>query len=306
MIYQVGRNFFFIQRGWLNANHFVFNGRNKILIDTGYLPHFEETRRWVEAVGLPLASVELIISTHSHCDHIGGNQRIREISGCRIAIHPIDKQSVESEDDWATWYRFYDQEAEFFPVDRPLEDGESIFLDDLELNVIYTPGHARGGIALYAPKERFLISSDALWDGDTGVLNTIVEGQEAPSLAMESLEKLASLDVHTVYPGHGGVVRDPQKAFQKCRKKLEGFMKNPSKMGNDHLKKILVWSLLNKKGFPKNDFFAYLMTTHWFKAVTDSYFEGKYQEKFNEIMEEFLKRGIVHVENGYYYTTVHP
>jgi glyoxylase-like metal-dependent hydrolase (beta-lactamase superfamily II) len=306
MISQIQPNFFFIERGWLNANHFVFNGRKKILIDTGYLPHFEETRRWIESVGVPLTSVELIISTHSHCDHIGGNQRIREISGCQIAIHRMDKQSVESGDDWATWYRFYDQEAEFFPVDIALEEGENIFLDDLELNVIYTPGHARGGIALYAPEKQFLISSDALWDGDTGVLNTIVEGREAPFLAMESLEKLASLDVHTVYPGHGGIIRNPKKAMGKCRRRIENFMKDPAKLGQDHLKKILVWALLMKKGYPKDHFFDYLMTTYWFKAVVDLYFESRYEEKFNEIMEEFIERNIVYISDGYFYTLIKP
>ncbi|MDI7261996.1 MAG: MBL fold metallo-hydrolase [Thermodesulfobacteriota bacterium] len=306
MIQEISKNLFFIERGWLNANHFVFHGKKKILIDTGYITDFEETRKWIEAAGVGLKSIDLIINTHSHCDHIGGNKRIHDISGCQIAIHRMDKQLIDSRDDWATWYRFYDQEAEFFQVDIALDEGESIFLDALELNVIYTPGHARGGIALYAPEERFLISSDALWDGDTGVLNTIVEGREAPTLAMESLEKLASLDIQTIYPGHGGIIRHPPRAFQKCRNKLEGFMKDPAKMGNDHLKKILVWSLLMKKGYPKDDFFDYLMTTHWFKAVVGSYFEAKYHEKFNEVIEEFLERNIVIIRDGYYHTTVQP
>jgi len=306
VMHQILKNLFFIERGWLNANHFVFNGKDKILIDTGYIRDFEETKKLIEATGVDLRSIDLIVSTHSHCDHIGGNKRIQEISGCRIAIHRMDKQSVESKDDWATWYRFYDQEAEFFPVDIALEEGESVFLDDLELKVIYTPGHARGGIALYAPEKRFLFSSDALWDGDTGVLNVMVEGREAPSLAMESLEKLASLDIHTIYPGHGSIIHDPERAIKKCKRRLEEFMKNPIKLGQDHLKKILVWSLLMKKGYPKDDFFDYLMTTHWFKAVVDSYFEAKYREKFNELIEEFLERNIVIIKDGYYHTTVQP
>lgn len=306
MIKKVSKNLFFVQRGWLNANHFVFNGKDRVLIDTGYISDFEVTRKWIEAAGVDLKSVDFIISTHSHCDHIGGNKRIQEISGCQIAIHRVDQQSILSRDDWATWYRFYDQEAEFFPVDIALEEGDKVFLDDLEVEVIYTPGHARGGISLYCPEGRFLISSDALWDGDTGVLNTIVEGRDAPSLAMESLEKISSLDILTIYPGHGGIIHHPKKAIQKCRGKLEGFMKDPLKLGNDHLKKILIWVLLMKRGYPKDDFFNYLLTTHWFRAVVDFYFKSRYLEKFKEIMEEFLKRNIIYLKNGYYHTTVHP
>ncbi len=240
------------------------------MIDTGYIRDFEETKRLIETAGVNLRSVDLIVSTHSHCDHIGGNKKIQEISGCQIAIHQVDKQLIDSRDDWSTWYRFYDQEAEFFPVDIALEEGDKLYLDDLELKIIHTPGHARGGISLYCPEERFLISSDALWDGDTGVLNTIVEGRDAPALALESLRKISSLNIHTIYPGHGGVIRDPKGAIEKCRRRLEDFIKNPSKLGQDHLKKILVWVLLI------------------------------------ELMEEFLKRNILLIRDGYYYTTVQP
>lgn len=306
MIKEISKNLFFIQRGWLNANHFVFNGKKKILIDTGYITDFEETKRWIETTGVDLRSVDLIVSTHSHCDHIGGNNKIQEISGCQIAIHQVDKQLIDSRDDWSTWYRFYDQEAEFFPVDIALEEGDQISLDGLKLEVIHTPGHARGGISLYCPEERFLISSDALWDGDTGVLNTVVEGGEAPSLALESLEKISRLNFHTIYPGHGGIIHDPRGAIQKSRTKLEGIIKDPTKLGSDHLKKILIWALLMKKGYPKDDFFNYLLTTHWFKAVVDLYFESRYEDKFDEIMEEFLERNIVFIREGYYYTSIHP
>ncbi len=304
MISQIRKNFFFIQRGWLNANHFVFNGKQKILIDTGYVSDFEETRGWIEAVGVDLKSVDLIISTHSHCDHVGGNKRIREISGCGICIHRLDKQSIDQQDDWATWYRFYDQEAEFFPVDDALEDGEMVYLDDLELQIIHTPGHARGGISLYCSKEKFLISSDALWDGDLGVLNTIVEGNEAPILAMESLKKISSLDLRTIYPGHGGIISDPKAAVRKCKQRLESFIKNPQKLGKDHLKKILVWVLLMKSGYRADDFFGYLLRVPWFKAVVDAYFESRYQEVFRDLLEELMDRNIIFIQDGYYRTSV--
>jgi hypothetical protein len=83
-------------------------------------------------------------------------------------------------------------------------------------------------------------------------------------------------------------------------------MKDPIKLGQDHLKKILVWTLLMKRGHSLSDFFDYLMTTYWFRAVVDLYFEGRYQEKFNELMEELLRRNTVIVKDGYYHTTVKP
>lgn len=306
MIHKIVDNFYFIERGWLNANHFVFSGEKKVLIDTGYLRGFDQTKRLVESLGMELAAVDLIISTHSHSDHIGGNRRIREESGCQIAMHRIDKGFINSRDDWATWYRFYDHEAEFFSVDVSLEDGDILKLDGLELQVVHTPGHARGGICLYCQKGRWLISSDAMWDGDLGVINTIIEGLDAPHVALKSLEKLTSLDIDIVYPGHGGMFHNHRTAIEKCKRKLEEFIKHPARLGNDHLRKILIWTLLMKKGCPEDDFFPYLMRGLWFRAVIDVYFESRYREKFDELMEDFLRRKIIYVADGYYRTSINP
>jgi len=99
MVVEIAENLFFIQRGWLNANHFVFNGRDKVLIDTGYISDFEDTKRLIQDLGVDLRKVGLIVSTHCHCDHIGGNKRIQDLSGCKIAMHRIDKFYVDSRDD---------------------------------------------------------------------------------------------------------------------------------------------------------------------------------------------------------------
>ena len=300
----VHENLFFLERGWLNGNHFVFNGKKKVLIDTAYVGDFEETRERIEAVGVDPADVQLIINTHCHCDHIGGNKRIHDLSGCAIAIHRIEKGFVDARDGWDTWYAFYDQEAEFFPVHIGLEDGARVALDDLELEVIHTPGHSRGGISLYSPQGRFLISSDAVWDGDLGVLNTVVEGPQAPARAMESLERISALDLDRIYPGHGGIIEEPAQAIRKCREKLKSLIEDPVRLGHDHLKKIMIFVLLMKRGFPKEQFFDTLLKSCWFPAVVDRYFEGRYRDTYDALMEGLLERNIIRIEDGAYHANV--
>lgn len=303
---EIAENLFFVQRGWLNANHFVFNGTEKALVDTGYIGNFEETRRLVQDLGVDLPEVDRIVGTHSHCDHIGANKRIQGLSGCKIAMHRIDKFFIDSRDDWATWWRYYDQEAEFFQVDISLEEGDPIFLDELKLEVIHTPGHGAGMIALYSQKEKFLISSDALWDGDLGVLTVRVEGSVAPILALDSLEKLSKLDVDRIYPGHGPPIKQPRIAIQRCREKLEGFLTDPSRIGMDQLRKILIYVLLKRGGFPVNKFFDYLMGTPWFKETVDLFFEARYERTFMHTMESLIQKGVVRREKGRYLATVRP
>lgn len=306
MVVEIAENLFFVQRGWLNANHFVFNGTEKLLVDTGYIGDFEETRGFIEDLGVDLGEVDRIVSTHSHCDHIGGNRRIQDLSGCKIAMHMIDKFFIDARDDWATWWRYYDQEAEFFRVDISLQEGDCIFLGDLKLEVIHTPGHGGGMIALYSPKEKFLISSDALWDGDLGVLTVRVEGSIAPILALDSLEKLSKLDVDRIYPGHGPPIKEPKTAIKKCREKLGGFLRDPSQMGMDQLRKILMYVLLMRGGFPADEFFDYLMGTPWFRETVDLFFEGSYEGTFMRTMESLIQKGVARREKGRYSATVRP
>jgi len=289
---------FFIERGWLNANHFVFNGKSRALIDTAYKKGLAETLGLIRRTGLDPARVELIISTHGHCDHIGGNKAIQEMSGCAVAMHTIDRYYIENKDDWHLWWRYYDQEADFFTVTRSLEDGDVISLDDLELLVIHTPGHASGMISLYSPEHRFLISSDAVWNGDFGALTIRVEGGISPFLQQKSLERLAGLDVSTIYPGHGGIIYNAREAIDRCRERVEHFLKNPDRAARDQLKKIFIYSLLMKPGFTCEGFFEYLMGARWYPETVDLYFHSCYRQVYEDVMEELAAKKLILGDGG--------
>ena len=305
-IIPIQKDLFFIQRGWLNGNHFVFNGKTKGLIDTGYKADLKTTIQIIEQTGFEIADTEMIISTHSHCDHIGGNHAIQNQTGCRIMMHPIEKFFMDHRNGWFTWWRYYDQEADFYRVTDTLEHGALLKLDDLELEVIHTPGHASGGIALYAPEERFLISGDALWNGDMGALTPRIEGNNCLFLALRSLDRLSSLRVQRVFPGHGPPFNDFSSAVDRTRKRLETFVRDPSLMGLDQIKKIIVYILMMKNGFPEEGFFRYLMQTPWYRETVDLFFDGEYRRVYNAVMAGFLEKKIVVMDDGRYKTTVTP
>ena len=77
-------------------------------------------------------------------------------------------------------------------------------------------------------------------------------------------------------------------------------------MGNDLIKKIIVFTLLMKKKIIEKDFFPYLMETYWFKETVDLYFNNECEMKYNEIMNALLERGVVKLENGSLFPTVKP
>jgi len=303
---EILKDLFFIERGFLNGNHFVYRSETPVLIDTGYISDYEQTEKSITQLGVNLPDISLIINTHTHCDHIGGNNRIQQKSGCDIALHKVGKYFIDSRDDWSTWWRYYNQEAEFFRCTRSLEDGEIITLGPHEFQVLYTPGHASDGIVLYNRRDKVLLSSDTLWQTDMAVMTLRVEGSRALFDMQASLHKIENLEVQTVYPGHGKPFYDMPKAIARSKQRIDNFLRNPEAIGDDLLKKIIVYTLMMKKFIPADTLFDYLMDTYWFKETVDLYFKGQYQAKYDEVMNSFLGRGIIKQENNDLYTTVKP
>ena len=159
---EILEDLFFIERGYLNGNHFVLASEEPVLIDTGYVADFGETEKLINNLGVRFSDVRLIINTHCHCDHVGGNKAVQEVSGCAVAMHRIGKHFIDTRDDWATWWRYYGQRAEFFDCTQALEDGDVIPVGPHDFRVIHTPGHSADCIVLYNRREKVLISSDSL------------------------------------------------------------------------------------------------------------------------------------------------
>lgn len=303
---EILKDLFFIERGYLNGNHFLYRGERPVLIDTGYIADFARTEELLTRLGVDPARVGLIINTHTHCDHVGGNRFIQERSGCEIALHHIGKHFIETRDDWATWWRYYNQAAEFFECTRGLKDGEVVAVGAHEFEVLDTPGHAADGIVLYNRRARVLISSDTLWEDDVATMTLRVEGSRALFSHLDSLERLAGLEIERVYPGHGPPFTGVKEALAKARRRCREYLTNPQRLGNDLLKKILIYTLLMHRGVQEAGFLEHLKGTPWFKETVDLYFEGAYQAKYEEIMEGLLKRGLVKREGGQLLSTVRP
>jgi len=301
---EIMEGLFFIERGYLNGNHFVYRADRPVLIDTAYISDFSDTERFIAALGVDLADTRLIVSTHCHCDHIGGNRIIQQRSGCEIALHRIGKHFIDTRDDWSTWWKYFDQDAEFFAATKALDDEDVIDIGPHEFLVLHTPGHAADGIVLYNKKKKVLLSSDTLWKNDMAAMTLRVEGSAALFLMNDSLERLKSLDVAMVYPGHGPAFGHMGEAIAKSQKRIESFLANQELVGIDLVKKIIIYTLMMRPGVQKDMFFSRLMETHWFRETIDLYCGGEYAGTYQEIMNGFMKRGIVWEENGRLYTTV--
>lgn len=169
----------------------VADGGEAIVIDPG-----EPDRRLLEALE-PLR-VGLVINTHGHCDHCGGNAAVMEATGAPLAIH---RESLPLLETVAQQARFFGIQADRSPAPSHfLDDGDVVELGRARFDVLYTPGHAPGHIVLYG--EGALFCGDVLFAGSIG--RTDLPGGDHTQLMASIRDKLIQLPEETiVYSGHG-------------------------------------------------------------------------------------------------------
>ena len=109
-------------------------------------------------------TVDAIIATHGHPDHVCGNRRIKEATGARIIMHREDSRFF-GRPEVGEYFAMLGMEPSP-PVDEEVEDGDIITVGEVQLKVIHTPGHTPGGMCLYCAPD--LITGDTLFVGGVG------------------------------------------------------------------------------------------------------------------------------------------
>jgi glyoxylase-like metal-dependent hydrolase (beta-lactamase superfamily II) len=182
--------------GPIMANCFIVGceeSREAAVIDPG-----AEVPRILEAVEKAQLSVKVIINTHGHFDHVGGNRALKAHTGAPLLIHPLDAPMLSRLAEMAGAFGMRSENSP--PPDRMVEDGDIIAVGRLTLEVIHTPGHTPGGISLAAPGRVFV--GDTLFQGSIG--RTDFPGGDFDALLQSIRTRLFPLgDEVTVYTGHG-------------------------------------------------------------------------------------------------------
>jgi len=140
-------------------------GTEVCLIDSGVNNSNTLIFDYLENMGRKPEEISLMVLTHAHPDHIGSARAIKAATDCTVATHPETQAWVEDVEQ-----QFKERPVPGFhtlvggstAVDRLLQDGDVIVLDPVSLEVILTPGHARGSISLYCKEEGVLFTGDAI------------------------------------------------------------------------------------------------------------------------------------------------
>jgi hydroxyacylglutathione hydrolase len=168
-----------------------------IVVDPG-----EEADRLTEAVDALGITVEAILLTHTHFDHVGAVAPLARHTGAPVYCPELEVPVLANIMDFVPWAGFGPFES--YDADETVKGGENLTLADLDIDVIFTPGHSPGHVTYSIAAEQALFSGDVLFQGSVG--RTDLPGGDHATLMASIGQLLDALpDETSVHPGHMGL-----------------------------------------------------------------------------------------------------
>ena len=186
--------------GPVQENCFIVRRRDSpsaLIFDPG-----DEADKLIAAVErLGIETVEAILITHTHFDHIGAVAPVAKATNAPVYCPELETEVLANIMDY-TWPGFGPFEG--YEADHTVVGGQTLELAGLSIDVVFTPGHSPGHVTYAIPSEDALFSGDVLFQGSVGRVD-LPGGDWATLLA--SIETLVSAypAETTVYPGHMGL-----------------------------------------------------------------------------------------------------
>jgi glyoxylase-like metal-dependent hydrolase (beta-lactamase superfamily II) len=172
-------------------------GDHAVIVDPG-----EEAPRLLEAIASQGLTLDAILLTHTHFDHVGAVAPLARATGAPVYCPAIEVAVLQDIMAFVPWPGFGPFES--WDPEHTVRGGETLALAGLTFDVVFTPGHSPGHVTYAVRGERALFSGDVLFEGSVGRVD--LPGGDWPTL----LGSIATLldrfgDETAVYPGHMGI-----------------------------------------------------------------------------------------------------
>jgi glyoxylase-like metal-dependent hydrolase (beta-lactamase superfamily II) len=208
---------------WL---YLIDSGDSLVLLDAGIASTPESTLvDEFKAMGRAMSELTLVVNSHAHPDHMGGNENIRRMSNARFAgpaeeavwLEDNDRlieelwgachESFELDPSTEAWIR--DILGERVRMDQLLRDGDSIAAGGRTLRAITTSGHSPGHLAMYDEQSRIVFTFDDVQGAGTPFRNNdvvLAPLYHSRARYLAGMERLLGLDFDALAPAHGPVL----------------------------------------------------------------------------------------------------
>lgn len=235
-----------LERGWLSSNNVLLQGEpgeGAVLIDAGHVVHAAQTVALV-AHALQGAPLRLLVNTHLHSDHCGGNRHLQTHFGCALHIPPGDWAAVQAWDEAALSYRATGQRCERFVPDGCLQPGQTLQVGGRRWTALAAPGHDPHTLIFFDAQDGVVITADALWERGFGIVFPELDGVAAFDEVAATLDLIEGLGARWALPGHGAAFSDIPAALVQARQRLAAFRADPARHARHAMKALLSFHVM--------------------------------------------------------------
>lgn len=281
------------ERGWLSSNSILCEGRGPAtLIDSGYATHAAQTLALVQHALGP-RPLDLLVNTHLHSDHCGGNASLQQAYPSLETRVPAGQAALL--DPWnaqALTYEATGQTCPAFTHSGVLRAGDSLLMGDQAWEIHAAPGHDPHSVILFEPGTRTLISADALWENGFGIVFPELEGEDAFDDVARTLDLIESLSPALIIPGHGRPFTDAQRALETARRRLDGFRVDPLRHVHHATKVLLKFKLLEWQHIELSELQAWAASTPYLHRLFEYQTAGApFAEWISGLLDELVAAG---------------
>jgi len=188
------------EKGTLDANTYVIKDELTVLIDPGLENYLGQQLKEMQDEGIDPKDIDVIAITHLHPDHCGATAALQDVSGAKVALHPLQQDYLDIMAEESRKFLGVGI-AKKFSVDLVLE--ERLSLGSTELKILHTPGHSPGSICFYSADKKILICGDLVFEQGVGRTDLPFGNTEA---LRNSIETISALDTELLLPGHGRII----------------------------------------------------------------------------------------------------
>ncbi|SFB92528.1 Glyoxylase, beta-lactamase superfamily II [Polaromonas sp. OV174] len=283
-----------LERGWLSSNNILFTGGEKsLLIDSGYCTHAEQTVSLLE-LALGDRPLDLLLNTHLHSDHCGGNAALQaQYPDLQTWVPPGHAQQVEQWDAVALTYVPTGQLCPRFKFDQILKPGTQMRFGTCDWQIHAAAGHDPHSVVFFEPASKTLISADALWENGFGVVFPELEGDHAFAEVAATLDMIEGLAPKVVIPGHGRIFAYSPAVLTIARQRLDAFVNHPLKHARHAVKVLLKFKLLEVQRQSWDGFTQWAMATPYLMQIRARFFaDAPLRPWIEQLCAELVAAGV--------------
>ncbi len=205
--------------------YLIFDENEWLMIDIGYEDNVDEIIQLIRELDFPLSQCKTLVATHADVDHIQGLAKAKQLLRTNVSAHRLAAKPLRSGDRLWTfaWIEAQGIDMEMPPVevDTLIDEGDTIEIGQLKLDVWLTPGHTNSQLS-FRMGDLLFCGDNIYRDGCIGA----IDAHHGSNLSefIRSLERIRACDAKWLLPSHGPIYRKNDTLIDAAIARLNDYL----------------------------------------------------------------------------------